>query len=466
MILMSDFQRKPVSVVGMGYVGLCLSASLAKLGTPTICVDVSEKRVELINTGKAPIHEDQLPELLERGVKLGLIFATTDTEEAILKSDITFICVGTPTSDSGYIDLSQIHTASHDIGKALKKKSSYHAISVKSTVIPGTTDSHVIPIIEEESGKKAGKDFGVCMTPEFLREGAAIYDFLNPDKIVIGALDELSYQSFYEVFQDFHESILGKDIFLRCDLRTAEMIKYATNSFLATKVSFINEMANLASLFGVDVKIVSQALGMDNRISDKYLNAGLGFGGSCFPKDVKALLSAGIEAGYKSRLLEGTLLVNEDQPLYPITMLKNEIGDLNGKIITLLGLAFKPGTDDIRSAPSIKIAKKLLEDGAKLKVYDPVAADNFKRESGVSPHASIVYCDSALIALKGSEGTILVTEWDEFVNLKPNDFKQAMKNPIVVDGRRIFDPRTFEETGVTLKSIGYSKSRKFAPKQK
>ncbi|MHA1111343.1 MAG: UDP-glucose dehydrogenase family protein [Promethearchaeota archaeon] len=463
---MNDKKRKPVSVIGMGYVGLCLSASLAKLGTPTICVDVSEKRVEMIKEGKSPIHEDQLPELLDMGVKKGLITATTNAEEAVLNSDITFVCVGTPTSDSGYIDLSQIHTASHTIGKALKKKSTYHAISVKSTVIPGTTDSHVIPIIEEESGKKAGKDFGVCMTPEFLREGAAIYDFLNPDKLVIGALDDASYQAFYEVFQDFHESVIGKDIFLKCDLRSAEMIKYATNSFLAAKVSFINEMANLSSLFGVDVKIVAHALGMDNRISDKYLNAGLGFGGSCFPKDVKALLSAGIEAGYKSKMLDGTLLVNKDQPYYPITMLKNEIGEVEGKTICLLGLSFKPETDDIRSAPSIKIAKKLLEEGAKLKVYDPVAMDNFKRESGIKVESPIDYCDSALDALQDSEGMILVTEWEEFVKLKPNDFKQTMKDPIVIDGRRVLDPNTFENTGVTLKAIGYSKSRKFAPKQK
>ena len=463
---MSEINRKAVSVIGMGYVGLCLSASLAKLGTPTICVDVSEKRVEMIKAGKAPIHEDQLPELLEMGVSKGLITATTNAKEAILNSDITFLCVGTPTSDSGYIDLSQIHTASHTIGETLKEKSTYHAISVKSTVIPGTTDSHVIPIIEKESGKKAGQDFGVCMTPEFLREGAAIYDFLNPDKIVIGALDDSSYNAFYEVFQDFHESVIGKDIFLRCDLRTAEMIKYATNSFLATKVSFINEMANLSSLFGVDVKIVAHALGMDNRISDKYLNAGLGFGGSCFPKDVKALLSAGIEAGYKSKMLDGTLLVNKDQPYYPITMLKNEIGEVKGKTICLLGLSFKPETDDIRSAPSIKIAKKLLEEGANLKVYDPVAMDNFKRESGIKNDAPINYCDSALDALRDSEGIILVTEWEEFVKLKPNDFKQTMKDPIVIDGRRVLDPNTFENTGVTLKAIGYSKSRKFAPKQK
>ncbi len=333
-------------------------------------------------------------------------------------------------------------------------------------MIPGTTDSHVIPIIEEESGKKAGKDFGICMIPEFLREGAAIYDFLNPDKIVIGALDDASYNEFYNVFQDFHASVIGKDVFLKCDIRSAEMIKYATNSFLAVKVSFINEIANLCSLFGVDVKVVAHALGMDNRISDKYLNAGLGFGGSCFPKDVKALLSAGIEAGYKSKILEGTLLVNEEQPYYPITMLKNEIGEVKNKTICLLGLSFKPETDDIRSAPSIKIAKKLLEEGANLKVYDPVAMDNFKNESGISSDSPIEYCNSALNALQDSEGIILITEWEEFINLKPNDFKQKMKNPIVIDGRRVIDPSIFENTGVILKAIGYSKSRKFAPKQK
>jgi UDPglucose 6-dehydrogenase len=462
---LSNIERKPISVVGMGYVGLCLSASLAKLGTPIICVDLSEKRVKKINEGKSPIHEAQLPEFLMEGVEKGLITATLDTEEAILNSEISFICVGTPTSESGYIDLTQIHTASRNIGKALKKKSTYHAISVKSTVIPGTTDSHVIPILEEESNRKVGKDFGVCMTPEFLREGAAIYDFMRPDKIVIGAFDERSYLEFYNVFQDFHESIIGKNVFLRCDLRSAEMIKYATNSFLATKVSFINEMANLSDLFGVDVTIVARALGMDNRISEKYLNAGLGFGGSCFPKDVKALLSAGIEAGYESKLLDATLLVNEDQPYYPISLLKKETGNLKGKIISVLGLAFKPDTDDVRSAPSIKIIKRLLNEGAHLQVYDPVAKNNFKHESSISPDAHIKYCASSLEALKNSEGVILVTEWEEFAKLKPNDFKQLMESPIIIDGRRVFDPYVFENTGVTLRSIGYSKSRTFSPKQ-
>ncbi|MBN2157504.1 MAG: UDP-glucose/GDP-mannose dehydrogenase family protein [Candidatus Lokiarchaeota archaeon] len=460
---MSDIKRKTVSVVGMGYVGLCLSACLAKLNTPVICVDVDKKRIEQIKSGISPIHEDQLPEFLQMGVEDGIISATVDTEQAVLNSDITFICVGTPTSDMGYIDLSQIHTASKNIGKVLKKKSTYHAISVKSTVIPGTTDSHVIPIIERESGKKAGKNFGVCMTPEFLREGAAIYDFLNPDKIIIGAIDDRSYQEFYEVFQDFHEQKIGKNVFLRCDLRTAEMIKYANNSFLATKVSFINEMANISALFGVDIKIVSKALGMDNRISKEYLNAGLGFGGSCFPKDVKALYNAGKEAGYISKILDATLQVNENQPYYPITMLKEELGDLQGKLIGLLGLSFKPNTDDVRFAPSIKIAKKLLDIGAILRVYDPVAKENFRKESGIAVDAPITYCDSALEAIRDTEGVLIVTEWDEFSQIKPNDFKRSMKKAIIIDGRRIFDPNLFENMGVIFKGIGFSTSRNYAP---
>ena len=462
--MLNDKKRKIVSIVGMGYVGLCLSVSLAKFETPVICVDVDKERVEKINSGKAPIYEDQLPELLELGIQKGLIKATTNTEQAILESEITFICVGTPTSDTGYIDLSQIHIASHNIGKALKKKSTYHGIAVKSTVIPGTTDSHVIPILEKESGKKAGRDFGICLNPEFLREGSAIYDSLNPDKIIIGAIDDLSYQTFYMVFQDFHERVYGRDVFLRCDLRTAEMIKYANNSFLACKVSFINEMANLASLFGVDVKIVAKALGMDKRISKEYLNAGLGFGGSCFPKDVKALLSAGIDAGYTSKLLDATLQVNADQPYYPVMMLKNEIGTLKGKKICLLGLSFKPGTDDIRYAPSIQIAKRLLEEGAHLQLYDPVAMDNFKRESGISTKAAITYCKTSKEALLNSDGVVIVTEWEEFSRLKPNDFKSLMRSSYVIDGRRIYDPSSFDNTGVTFMGIGYSKSRTFAPK--
>ncbi|MCP4760991.1 MAG: UDP-glucose/GDP-mannose dehydrogenase family protein, partial [archaeon] len=260
-------QRKSVSVVGMGYVGMVLSTGLSKFGIKVYCCDVDESRIETLRKGKSPIHEPQLPELVEKGIKTGLLIPTMDIKEAIMNTDVTFICVGTPCDDTGYIDLVYIKSVSKDIGQVLKNKDDFHVISVKSTVIPGTTDSHVIPIIEEYSGKKLGVGFGACMTPEFLKEGDAINDFMNPGKIVIGSSDDKAKEWMYSVWMDFWPEKFGKDVFLFCDLRTAEMIKYANNSFLATKISFINELANLSEIFGVDVKIVSKAIGMDYRIS-------------------------------------------------------------------------------------------------------------------------------------------------------------------------------------------------------
>lgn len=459
-----EIQRKKVSIVGMGYVGLCLAAGLSSFNHKVICVDIDQQRIEMLKKGIAPIHEPKLPELIKEGVHKGLLEATTDIMSAIKSTDITFICVGTPCDDNGYIDLRYIKDASRDIGKALKEKDSYHVISVKSTVIPGTTDSHVIPNIEEFSGKKAGQDFGVCMTPEFLKEGNAIDDFLYPDKIVIGSINKQSSDWIYEVFSEFWTENYGKNVFLFCDLRTAEMIKYANNSFLATKISFINEMANLSEIFGVDVKIVSKAIGMDKRISPYFLNAGLGFGGSCFPKDVKALYSAGKSAGYISRILDSTLEVNEYQPFRPIETLKKIIGDPDGKTIALLGLSFKPETDDIRFAPSIKIAQRLLKEKAIIRAYDPVAIENFKNESGISPDAKISYYSSSIEALKGADAVLIITEWKEFSSLKPENFLNSMKSPIIIDGRRIYEPEIFENTKITYRALGYSKSKEFSPK--
>ncbi|MHA1820206.1 MAG: UDP-glucose dehydrogenase family protein [Promethearchaeota archaeon] len=461
--------RKIVSIVGMGYVGLCLAAGLSKFGTKVICVDVDQNKINMINNGQTPIHEPQLPELIESGVKRGIISATNSYKDAIINSDVTFISVGTPCDDEGYIDLKYIKEAAASIGDALKEKESYHVVSVKSTVIPGTTDSYVIPIIEEHSGKKVGVDFGVCMTPEFLKEGNAINDFLFPDKIVIGAYDEKSKDIMYNVFQDFWPERYSKNVFLFCDLRTAEMIKYANNSFLAAKISFINELANLAEIFGVDIAIVSKAMGMDKRISPYFLNSGLGFGGSCFPKDVLALYSAGKQGGYNARMLEATLNINKDQPLRAINKLKQIYSDLEGLTIAILGLAFKPNTDDIRFAPSIVIVNELIKSKANIRVYDPVAAPNFKNDPYITDQSKITYCKSALEAITGADSVILVTEWDQFKELTPDDFLEKMSSkrgqPVLIDGRRLYNIDTFEKSGLRFYAIGLSRKKDFVPKQ-
>ncbi len=452
-----------ISVIGLGYVGLGLIACFSDLGYVVYSCDIDEKRVESVKKGIAPIYEPRLPEMIKKGVEEGLIRATTDINEVIKSTDVSFICVGTPTSDEGNIDLKYIKSVSADIGKALKEKNAYHVVSVKSTVIPGTTDSHVIPIIEKESGKKVGTDFGVCMTPEFLQEGSSIHDFFYPEKIVIGAYDKKSKDMMFRVFKNFHPEKYGRDIFLFCDLRTAEMIKYANNSFLATKISFINEMANLSENFGVDVKIISKAIGMDKRISPHFLNSGLGFGGSCFPKDVKALLKAGEISGYKSKILPAVLEVNEVQPLRSIQMLENALGDLEGKVISILGLSFKPNTNDVRYAPSIKIIKNLLNKKSIVRAYDPVAIETFKKETGLNESTNIIYCANSKESLKNADAVIIVTEWDEFLNLKGDVFLSQMKTPVIVDGRRIFSKKMFSGTKINYIPLGFSDSKDFKP---
>ncbi|MBD3354048.1 MAG: nucleotide sugar dehydrogenase [Candidatus Lokiarchaeota archaeon] len=460
----SSKNRPVVSVIGMGYVGLCLSAGLSKFGTKVYCYDIDPTIIQALKNKETPIHEPKLPELLSKGLEQKVLIPTNDIKTAIMKSTVTFICVGTPCDETGYIDLSNIKNVSKVIGQILRDKDDYHVVSIKSTVIPGTTDTHMIPLIEKYSGKRAGSDFGACMTPEFLKEGAAIDDFLNPDKIVIGSYDKKSSDLMYKVWQDFWPSKIEKDIFVFCDLRTAEMIKYANNSFLATKISFINELANLAEIFGVDIKIVSKAIGMDKRISPYFLNAGLGFGGSCFPKDVKALYSAGKQAGYDPKLLNSVLEANKVQPFRPYHILKSVLKDLRGKRIAILGLSFKPNTDDVRSAPSLQITQKLLEENCFIQAYDPVATHNFKLAINAPDKDRIDYFSTYEEALKDTDAAIFTTEWEEFYEIDVDTFKKQMKNPLIIDGRRIFDPNMFKGSGIIYYGIGFSKSTKFAPK--
>jgi len=404
-----------VSIIGTGYVGTVTGACLAELGHDVICVDIDQQKVDWINAGIAPIHEPGLSELLKKHAEIRLR-ATTDYNDAIPNSDLTFICVGTPSGEDGRIDLSIVRSASKSIGKALSDRRSYHVVVVKSTVVPETTEKVVAPLVR-------GENVGIAMNPEFLREGKAVYDFMNPDKIVVGG-DPRAVEMVASLYEGIPCEIT------RTDIRTAEMIKYANNSFLAAKISFANEIGNICKKLGIDVYDVMSAIGKDFRISEHFLNAGAGFGGSCFPKDVRALIGKAEDIGYEPMLLNAVIEVNEEQPMRMVKLLVEHIGDLRNRRIAVLGLAFKNDTDDIRESRSIPVIAELLNLGAQVSAYDPLAELNMRK---IFPE--IDYCESALDALNGADACLIMTEWDEFRSLD-KEF-DAMKNLVVIDGRRV-----------------------------
>jgi len=418
-----------ISIIGTGYVGLVTGVCLAKLGNRVICVDIDKERVRKINKGISPIYEKNLDELLGEVLKKKRLEATTDLKYAVENSDVSFICVGTPQGLLGYIDLKYVEQVSREIGAILKNKEDFHVVVVKSTVVPGTTEYKILPLIEKTSGKKACKDFGIAMNPEFLREGNAIEDFMKPDRIVLGILDERTKQILFGIYKDFPCPIMVTDP------KTAEMIKYATNSFLVTKISFINEIGNICKLLGIDVYEVAKGLALDHRISPYFLNAGIGFGGSCFPKDVKALIGKAKEVYYRPLLLNAALEVNEGQPLKLIELLEKKVGDLKSKDIVVLGLAFKPNTDDMREAPSIKIIHTLLNKGARVHATDPKAIENAKAILG--KHERLIFHETAENALKNGDIVLIVTEWDEYKK------EELYRDKIVFDGRRIEEAKKY-----------------------
>ncbi|AEH25425.1 UDP-glucose dehydrogenase family protein [Pyrococcus yayanosii] len=410
-----------VSVVGSGYVGLVTGMGFVKLGNEVIFVDVDERKVKMINNAEPPIYEKGLEELMKEF--RGKYRATKDYHEAVLNSDVTFIAVGTPSREDGSIDLKYVESAAKAIGEALKEKDSYHVIVVKSTVLPGTTEEVVKPLIEDHSGKKAFRDFGLAMNPEFLREGVALRDFLNPDRVVIGVQDERTKQ----VLEKLYKPIKAPKLIT--DIKTAEMIKYASNAFLATKISFANEIGNICKKLGIDSWKVFEGVGLDHRISPHFFRTGIGWGGSCFPKDVKALIKKAEEIGEEPLILKAVLEVNERQPLRLIELLKKHVPELEGKTVGVLGLAFKPGTDDVRETRAYPIIKKLLEEGARVIAYDPRAMENFRR---FYPDVGekITYANSSSEVLDATDVILIVTEWKEFEEL---DYS----GKIVVDGRRV-----------------------------
>jgi len=438
-----------IAIVGTGYVGLVTGISLAVLNHKVICIDNDKNKISKINNGESPFYEPGINNLLKKVLRKEALYATENLEKAVLESDVTIIAVGTPTINNK-IDLSFIKKAAEQIGKAFANTNRYHVVAVKSTVLPGTTEQVVKPIIEKYSKKQIG-DFGLCMNPEFLREGSALEDALHPDRIVIGQYDDKSGKEFAKIYA----KITSPKIFI--NLWTAEMIKYAANSLFATLISFSNEIARISETTGkVDIVDVWKGVHLDKRLSPyigkqqvkpgilSYILSGCGFGGSCLPKDIKALASFADELGIETKIIKSVIAINKTQPYRIIALLKQALGEnLKDKRVAILGLSFKPNTDDIRESPAFPIIEELFSEGAKVISHDPMA----HRED--IPRAS-----TAEKAIKNADAAIVVTAWEEYTKLPPKFFKQNMKNPIVIDARRIYDKISFLRAGIIYKGIG------------
>ena len=419
-----------ISIIGgTGYVGLCTGLGFAIKGHHVICVGRSKEKIGKLKSGESPIYEPLVDKHLKEVLDKRNFEPTTEMDHAIKNSDVVFISVGTPSKEDGSIDATDIENVSMEIGKAMKERDSYFVVVVKSTVVPETTEKLVIPSLEKSSGKKAGKDFGVCMNPEFLREGKALDDFLNPDRIIIGELDKRSGGLVEELYKNFNAPIL------RTNMKTAEMIKYVSNSFLAAKISFTNEIGNICKILGIDTYGVMEGVGMDKRIGKQFLQAGVGWGGSCFPKDVAALRAKAKQLGYQPRILDVITETNDEQPFKLIEILKKKIPLIKNKKIAVLGLAFKADTDDIRETKATPIVQCLLKDGASVVAYDPKAMENFKV---LFPKINCAV--SAAEAIKESDACLILTDWEEFKRLSDKDFGQ-MKSKIIIEGRKILDKK-------------------------
>lgn len=442
-----------VSILGTGFIGLCSAACFAQKDIKVLASTHNEKKAEMINDGVAPFYEADLQEIMDeiKTEKPELLQCLLDPVKAVTETDISMITQGTPMREDKSINLGFIESTAREIGEALKTKDKYHLIVVRSTVVPGTTRNLVAKLITEVSGKEPGKDYGLCMQPEFLAEGRSIEDTLRPDRIVIGEFDEKSGAMLQEFYEFFYGDHIKNCPILRMNLESAELVKYGNNCLLSTKISYANEFANFAELVpNVDVGQVMKGVGLDYRINSRFLGAGVGFGGSCFHKDVNAIKAWSKSKGYTSRLLEAVLGINDDQAIHIVDIAEELAGKLAGRRVTILGLAFKPGTDDMREAASIRTINELIRRNVTDIIgFDPKANETAEVELG----DNIKYANSIEEALKDSECAFLITEWDEFKNLKPEDFKKTMKTPNVIDGRRLFDYDEFSNT-LPFRAIG------------
>ena len=434
-----------ITVIGTGYVGLVQGIIMSEFGSEVICVDKSQEKIEILNKGELPIYEPGLAELLHKNQKAKRISFTTDIEKAIKKSEVIFIAVGTPALEDGSADLSAVLNVAEEIGEYIN---SYKVIVDKSTVPVGTAARVKAAIQEELDKREKNIEFDVASNPEFLKEGSAIKDFMSPDRVVVGVESERARELMTKLYRPF---LLNNFRVIFTDIPSAEMIKYAANSMLATRISFMNDIANLCELVGADVNAVRKGIGSDTRIGSKFLYPGCGYGGSCFPKDVKALIKTAEQKGYPMKVLQAVEAVNEIQK----NVLFNKLnayynGDLQGKTITLWGLAFKAETDDMREATSLVTIKKLLKAGCTVRVYDPAAMNECRRRIG----DSIYYAQDIYDATLGSDALLLLTEWKQFRLPSWEVIRRSMNRPVVFDGRNIYDPSDMQAAGFEYFSIG------------
>ncbi len=433
-----------ISIVGTGYVGLVSGACFAEMGIDVTCVDIDEKKIARLLAGEVPIYEPGLDELVKRNVEAGRLHFTTDLTSCLDRVEVVFSAVGTPPDEDGSADLRYVLEVARTFGRNINK---YTILVTKSTVPVGTARKVKAAIEEELAKRGVAIPFEVASNPEFLKEGAAIKDFMSPDRIVIGTESERAQQVMKRLYRPFQ--INNFRIYFM-DIPSAEMTKYAANAMLATRISFMNDIANLCDRVGADVDMVRKGIGADARIGSKFLYAGCGYGGSCFPKDVKALARTGREHGYTMGVIEAVEAVNERQKEIVVEKLAAELGDLRGRTIALWGLAFKPETDDMREAPALVVIDRLTRAGAAVKVFDPVATEECRRRVG----DAVTYCREMYDAAVDADALVLLTEWKQFRVPSWSLLHRVMRNPLIVDGRNIYDKAELAAEGFVYKAIG------------
>ena len=430
---------REICVIGVGYVGLVTGACLADLGNHVVCLNRDREKCDDLKRGILPIYEPGLEEIVQRNNEAGRLHFTTSYDEAMEHATFVFIAVGTPSGDSGEADLASVEAAATDVARRIHQP----VIIINKSTVPIGTGDWMADTVRQHM-PDGDIPFSVVSNPEFLREGSAVYDWMNPDRVVLGSTDRDAAERVAELYYPLHaETIIT-------DLRTAEMIKYASNAFLATKISFINEMANVCEVLGADVKEVARGMGTDHRISPHFLGAGIGWGGSCFPKDVKALAHMAATHGTHPQMLRAVMAINYDQRKRFVTKLRDVLGGLRGKTVGVLGLSFKPDTDDMRDAPSVEIINLLRYEGAEVRAYDPVATDNARRILG----DAVTYCQDPYQVAQGADALLLVAEWNEFKQLNMERVKALMRQPVLLDGRNIYDPQRMRNLGFTYRGVG------------
>ena len=440
-------QGSRVSIVGLGYVGLSTAVCFASRGIRVVGVDVDARKLESIEKGEPPIHEAGLGPMLKKAVRRGDLACTPDVKSAVSSSSVTFITVGTPSREDGSMDTTFVKQASEAIGAALRGKEGYHVVAVKSTVLPGTSRGTVLPALEGASGKRCGPGFGLAVNPEFLREGSAVADTMNPDSVVVGPFDARAGRAMAALYRRFYGKLPPEIV---TSPENAELVKYSVNTFRGVQLSFLNTLANICRRTpGADVGEVVRGLSSAMMLDERYKRPGLGFGGSCLPKDLRALISYGERLDTDVIMMRAALEVNERQPSELVEMAAAALGSLEGRAVSVLGLSFKADTDDVRESRAVALVQDLVKRGARVRVHDPAAMENAKKLLG----GGVEYSSSARECIRGSECCFIATEWKGY-RVKPRVFKELMATPVVVDGKRLLDPSEFRGSGVTYRRVG------------